>query len=734
VAATAKTVNEKPRRISSPVFLRSSRSAIITQAGHLDLPPFIREPVRWTRPYCRPLDIRLHARDFNMSTHTTLLSASWASVYGYRQRLWPRFRPQTSLSRATHYESYLSATRLILVVMLVLAIHSGCRPASPPPLAEMPEPNEVAPLDATTQQTPRPQATEELPLITRRSQYEYITKSLKDPKYTESLVAANYSTLSDSDHKDFLMRVVECAAENDYRSARLQFYFEAKERTFGHRFRWNVLLQHNGQGFYINDILFDAVVGGVSGDYGHAPIAERNKPVWHELEQIVATCNKRALAEPAENLPRRIWTAIGEQLETDPLPVSALKPLLEEYLATGATDHQSEAKSLLSQCSLATNTKAMADYWRSRNENDLTAFSKASPSCADAKLRLEREWDNKLTEMFPDPRFRSVYLEALFNELDHTIEAIALRPQARDDEGVLRVTLGGSVTGEYTIRLAIQPRAEEKAAATRRTDGAWACTHLFTSHTDASIFNNSFGTAGSASVDEGRKCLVFKASEPPVATQLSEVVYPHRFPLPFEVTVDLCLASSSFCFHLYPTTQRLGDQPVSFFFASNNGLNGPFRVIALAKNNSPLEAPVDPLLDKTIVLSSPWETKLFIPGQVNASQGKRLLRIGVTGASSVGVGMIRLRAILSPTLGLALEQREGRVFVKDVVPDSFAWAAGAKRGDVVETVRGQPVENVSEALDLLGDIPFEESSEIGMRRDSESVSLSITPRIMSESH
>jgi membrane-associated protease RseP (regulator of RpoE activity) len=86
---------------------------------------------------------------------------------------------------------------------------------------------------------------------------------------------------------------------------------------------------------------------------------------------------------------------------------------------------------------------------------------------------------------------------------------------------------------------------------------------------------------------------------------------------------------------------------------------------------------------------------------------------------------------MQPFLAQKLKQPAGRgVFVSGVVPDSPAFAAGLKAGDIILKVDGRPVKAAQEVATQLGSLASGKPVRLGILRDGEPGNLDFTPASM----
>jgi S1-C subfamily serine protease len=86
---------------------------------------------------------------------------------------------------------------------------------------------------------------------------------------------------------------------------------------------------------------------------------------------------------------------------------------------------------------------------------------------------------------------------------------------------------------------------------------------------------------------------------------------------------------------------------------------------------------------------------------------------------------------MQPFLAQKLKQPAGRgVFVSGVVPDSPAFTAGLKAGDLILKVDGRPVKSAQEVSTQLAGLGNGKPVRLGILRDGEPGNLDLTPAVL----
>lgn len=126
---------------------------------------------------------------------------------------------------------------------------------------------------------------------------------------------------------------------------------------------------------------------------------------------------------------------------------------------------------------------------------------------------------------------------------------------------------------------------------------------------------------------------------------------------------------------------------------------------------------------KAVDLDNPQELTFKIP--LKDGEQRNALTFGVSG-EPVALNQLVVRGRLSPTFGVAFDEKNGDVFAKEVFPIGLGSTIGIKPGDSLISINGKRPKTLKEAIDLLGKISFGEESEIVVKRIGKPVKVGFT--------
>lgn len=303
--------------------------------------------------------------------------------------------------------------------------------------------------------------------------------------------------------------------------------------------------------------------------------------------------------------------------------------------------------------------------------------------------------------------------------------------KAEKKDEVCRITFAISDTGDCRLRFEKATASTGQTQRVRQPDGTWVCKHYFATPSDVELFNSPFGPVINARVDKARKCLSFEAAPAKgFDKKASQVTYPTRFRVPFEVSIDLAASGKDFVFQINPMPTQLGQRQAIVSIKSDDALTAAAKVTVASMTRDAQGKPSfdAPLVDEeTISLEKPWDRHFRLPVPNVRSRDVYNLRLGVIGESAVSASSLIVSGIPVPALGIKLGERGGVVFAEAVVPKSLADRADLQAGDVVSDIRGKTPSNVEEAMAMLADMPFNEASDITVQRGDTKKKISITP-------
>lgn len=293
------------------------------------------------------------------------------------------------------------------------------------------------------------------------------------------------------------------------------------------------------------------------------------------------------------------------------------------------------------------------------------------------------------------------------------------------------VTFSISETGDCVLRVQRAAAAVVDSSRVKQKDGTWVCKHVFAKPSDMDVFQGAYGPVLNVRVDKKQKCLVLRADTVPEADKkFSQVTYPQKFRVPFEVTLDLSVTGNKFLFQIQPLPTLLGQRQALVNIKSGDAFANKVTVdvASMTRDAQGKPAPEPPLLkEETISLDEPWEKRFRLPVPNVRSRDAYVLRMGTLGESAVEVRSLMVRGVPLPSVGIKLGETNGVVFAESVVPQSLADEAGVEVGDAISAIQGKPVSSVNEAVERLSDLPFGETSEITIQRGDDKKTIRVKP-------
>jgi len=294
-----------------------------------------------------------------------------------------------------------------------------------------------------------------------------------------------------------------------------------------------------------------------------------------------------------------------------------------------------------------------------------------------------------------------------------------------------RVVFSISDTGDCKLRLV---RASEEKGETRRErqkNGTWVFTHFFKETADAEFFESPFGPVLNVTVDPSKKSLVFTPASPPgSANKASAVTYPGKLRVPFVVEADLEASGNDFEFQINPMPTKLSQRQAMVSIKSGDAFKheATVRVSSMTRDAQGKPA-FDPHLieEEKISLKDPWEKSFRLPVPNVRNRDAYTLRLGSLGDSAVVLSRLRVSGTPLPSIGLSLAEKDGVIYADKVLPKSLADKAGFQVGDVIAAIGETEPKSRDEALDLMGDLPLDESVQITVKRGDNKKVFKVTP-------
>jgi len=294
-----------------------------------------------------------------------------------------------------------------------------------------------------------------------------------------------------------------------------------------------------------------------------------------------------------------------------------------------------------------------------------------------------------------------------------------------------RVIFSISDTGDCKLRLERSGEEKGETGRERQENGTWVFTHFFSKAADVDFFESPFGPVLNVKVDPSKKSLVFTPASPPgSANKASAVTYPGRIRGPFVVEADLEASGNNFEFQINPMPTKLGQRQAIVSIKSGDAFKqeATVRVGSMTRDAQGKPAFDPPLIeDEKISLKDPWEESFRLPIPNVRNRDSYILRLGSLGDSAVVVSRLRVSGTPLPSIGLSLAEKDGLVYADKVMPKSLADKARFQVGDVIAAIVEKEPKSVNEAMDLLGDLPLDEASEITVKRGDEKRTFTVTP-------
>jgi len=308
----------------------------------------------------------------------------------------------------------------------------------------------------------------------------------------------------------------------------------------------------------------------------------------------------------------------------------------------------------------------------------------------------------------------------------------AAKGDAPPSQKVLRVSFSISETGECSLRLEPASPMAGGTSLTEQDDGIWRCQHDFTKSSDIELFEGPYCRAVNVRVDQARKLLMFEAAPAEgFEREASQAIYQCRFRVPLQVSLDLVITGRRYMFQLNPMPAgQQGLKQAVISISSNDAPSGEttVEVASMSRDLGGKAIFEQPIVKRQVIrLDEPWEKSFRLPVPNVRSKDIYMLGLGTVGESVLGVASLTLSGIPAPSLGMRLGEKSGMIFVEAVTPGSLAERTGIKAGDVLLSIREKHPANMTEAVDLLADMPLNERSEMSFQRANTKRTFVLTP-------
>jgi hypothetical protein len=294
-----------------------------------------------------------------------------------------------------------------------------------------------------------------------------------------------------------------------------------------------------------------------------------------------------------------------------------------------------------------------------------------------------------------------------------------------------RVTFSISEMGDCMLRVQRAPPAASETSRVQQKDGTWVCQQAFDQPSDIKVFEGPYGPILNVRVNRNNKCLSFEPAQVKgTAEKTSEVVHPQKFRVPFEVSVDLAATGNRFLFFIQYLPTQSGQRHPVVTVKSGDAFADKVTVemACIVRDAQGAPSAEAPLVEETsFSLEEPWEKRFRLPVPNVRSRDAYVVRLGAKGESAVEMDSLTLTGLPLPSVGIKLGEKNGVVFAESVVSKSLAERAGIESGDVISAIRGKPATSGNEAVELLSNLPFGESSEITIQRGDSKKTIRVTP-------
>ncbi|MEJ7637418.1 MAG: PDZ domain-containing protein [Singulisphaera sp.] len=290
-------------------------------------------------------------------------------------------------------------------------------------------------------------------------------------------------------------------------------------------------------------------------------------------------------------------------------------------------------------------------------------------------------------------------------------------------ECLVVVDAGANDAGEQPREGELSLAGLSDARIVKGEDGRLKITHLFHEVKGISDFSYLEETWG-VSLNRGDGTLVL--SPVPIAGQKGKVCmlnYPSCSEPPIEVTLDLEKLPPAFTLNVQ--VEKLAPDEKFVVMLSGDGRASRIKAIWYPVDRKKATT----LFDQAIESGRGVERVLQLPREAISADARLNLKFGYWGDTPAAIRSLEVEARIIPSFGAELDLHPTRrvVFVKRVIKHLPSDQAGLRAGDIVESIGGEKVRGVDEAMLLLSRTQIGENFKVGIRRDGKPIEIRVKP-------
>jgi hypothetical protein len=129
---------------------------------------------------------------------------------------------------------------------------------------------------------------------------------------------------------------------------------------------------------------------------------------------------------------------------------------------------------------------------------------------------------------------------------------------------------------------------------------------------------------------------------------------------------------------------------------------------------------------KDVALDEPFEKQFRLPVPNARIAEPMVLRFArMFGDKTTKISRLEVRGRLAPMFGLAWDQKQGVVFLKNVVPNGLAEKAGFHVGDVLLAINGKKPQTMQEAVEMLSRVSIGDEVMFSVQRADKTEELRV---------
>jgi hypothetical protein len=284
---------------------------------------------------------------------------------------------------------------------------------------------------------------------------------------------------------------------------------------------------------------------------------------------------------------------------------------------------------------------------------------------------------------------------------------------------VYRLTLQLSAFGDGKIRIEKTSEAPKddfkgtpfklsrwpKTKATKGEGGVFRLVHDFSDPDDINVLATQ---KHNVAIDKDSGWAVFTPGPIPEANRRGAYLnYAKKFLSPMTVTCDIAkYGGGRFGFHIIRNSLGMLN---CIIMSGEHGLDRPFdlHVAWIEAGEGGKQTATTLCHANGITLKDPIEKKFRLPvPNVKATDSAMLELIQGDGDEPTTLSRLEVRGRLAPMFGLEMAEKQGMVFVKNVVPNGLAEKAGFQVGDVLSAINGKKPQTMQEAMGMLSGLPI----------------------------